>query len=411
MPKRLIAAGALAAILIVVLVWSQQRREPLKVSGYIEADEIRIGSRVGGRVARVQIIEGQTVRTGEPLVELEPFQLREQLAQARGELARAQAELDRVTNGFRTEEIAQAKAKVDQLDALVRKLVKGPRDEDIAAAEKQLELAEAESKLAKLKYQRAESLFAKQAATSDDLDKADTELRVSRAKVDAQQEELNKLKKGTREEELDEARAQLDEANQIWLLRKNGYRDEEKAQARAAVEAATAAVNAIERQLEELVIKAPVDGTVEAVELQPGDLVAANSPAISLMDTTHLWVRAYVPENRLFVKVGDAVSVTVDSYPKERFAGRISFVSRQAEFTPGNVQTPEDRSQQVFRIKVNLESGLDRLRPGMSADVWLEKSPSRSARREPMSQKPFKLNLNFIAISRSALRLAERDGY
>lgn len=373
MPKRLIAAGALAAILIAVLAWSQQRREPLKVSGYIEADEIRIGSRVGGRVARVRIIEGQAVRTGEPLIELEPFQLRELLAQARGELARVQAELDRVTNGFRPEEIAQAKAKHDQLEALVRKLVKGPRDEDIAAAEKQLDLADAELKLAKLKHQRVESLFAKQAATSDDLDKADTELRVARAKMDAQQEELNKLKKGTREEELDEARAQLDEANQIWLLRKDGFRDEEKAQACAAVEAATAAVGIIERQLEELVIKAPVDGTVEAVELQPGELVAANSPAVSLMDTTHLWVRAYVPENRLFVKVGDAVSVSVDSYPNERFAGRLSFVSRQAEFTPGNVQTPEDRSQQVFRVKVELESGLDRLRPGMSADVWLEK--------------------------------------
>ena len=375
MPKRLIAAGIVAASLIALLVWSQQRREPLKVSGYIEADEIRIGSRVGGRVARVRISEGQAVRTGEPLIELEPFQLRELLAQARGELGRAQAELDRAMNGFRPEEIAQAKAKHDQLNALVRKLVKGPRDEDIASAEKMLELAEAESKLAKLKYQRAESLFAKQAATSDDLDKADTELRVARAKVDAQQEEFNKLKKGTREEELDEARALLDEANQVWLLRQRGSRDEDKAQARAAVEAATAAVNIIERQLEELIIKAPVDGTVEAVELQPGDLVAANSPAISLMNTTHLWVRAYVPEDRLSVKVGDAVSVTVDSYPKERFAGKISFVSRQAEFTPGNVQTPEDRSQQVFRIKVTLEAGLDRLRPGMSADVWLEKRP------------------------------------
>lgn len=375
MPKRLFAAAVLAACLIGLLVWSQQRRESLKVSGSIEADEIRIGSRVGGRVAHVRITEGQTVRTGEPLIELEPFQLRELLAQARGELARVQADLDRVTNGFRPEEIAQAKAKYDQLDALVRKLVKGPRDEDIAASQKLLELAEAEWKLAKLKYQRTESLFAKQAASSDDLDKADTELRVAQARLDAQQEDLNKLKKGTREEDLDEARAQLDEANQVWLLRQRGSRDEDKAQARAAVEAATAAVNVIERQLEELVIKAPVDGTVEAVELQPGDLIAANSPAVSLMDTTHLWVRAYVPENRLSVKVGDAVFVTVNSFPNEQFSGRISFVSRQAEFTPGNVQTPEDRSQQVFRIKVNLESGLDRLRPGMSADVTLEKRP------------------------------------
>lgn len=371
MPKRILAAAIVVVCLMGVLVWSQQRRDPLKVSGVIEADEIRLGSRVGGRVARVHVIEGQAVKVGEALVELEPYQLRELLAQARGELARAQADLDRVLNGFRPEEIAQAKAKHQQLDAVVRKLTKGPREEDIAVAEKQLELAQAEFKLAMLKHQRTEDLFAKQAATNDDLDRAATELRVARANVEARQEEFGKLKKGTREEDLDEAKAQLEEANQVWLLRQSGFRAEEKAQARAAVESAAAAVQVIERQLDELVIKAPVEGSIEAVELQPGDLVGANSPAISLMDSSHLWVRAFVPEDRLSVKVGDAVQVTVDSYPGERFAGRISFVSRQAEFTPGNVQTPEDRSQQVFRIKVALEEGLDRLRPGMSADVWL----------------------------------------
>jgi multidrug resistance efflux pump len=373
MPKRLIAAGIVASLLIGVLLWSQQRHEPLKVSGFIEADEIRVGSRVGGRVARVPAVEGQSVKIGDPLVELEPFQFRELLEQARGELGRAQAEYDRVTNGFRPEEIAQAKSKFDQLEATLRKLVKGPRDEDIAAAEKQLELAQAQWKLAKLKHDRLEALFAKQAATPDDLDQAKSEFRVAQAQVDTRQEEFNKLKKGTREEELDEAKAHLEQARQSWLLQQNGFRDEEKAAAKAAVEAASGAVKAIEKQLEELVIKAPVDGTVEAVELQTGDLLAANAPAISLMDTSHLWVRAYLPENRLTVKVGDAVDVTVDSYPREKFAGRVSFVARQAEFTPGNVQTPDDRAKQVFRIKVNLEAGLDRLRPGMSADVWLEK--------------------------------------
>jgi multidrug resistance efflux pump len=373
MPKRALGATVAAVVLISLLVYSQQRHVPLKVSGTIEADEIRIGSRVGGRVARVRAVEGQAVKVGDPLVELEPFQLRELLAQAKAQLGQAQAELERVTNGFRVEEKAQAKAKHDQLDAVVRKLVKGARDEDLATAESQLELAEAQMELAKLRHQRIESLLAKQVAAQEEMDRAVSELRVARAMVTTRREELNKLKTGTREEELDEARAQLEQADQEWQLRKRGYRDEEKAEARAAVEAADAAVRVIERQMEELLIKAPVNGVVEAVELQPGSLVGANSPAISLMDTTHLWVRAYVPEDRLSVKVGDAVSVTVDSYPGEKFAGRITFVSRQAEFTPGNVQTPDDRSQQVFRIKVNLESGLDLLRPGMAADVWLDK--------------------------------------
>ena len=83
-------------------------------------------------------------------------------------------------------------------------------------------------------------------------------------------------------------------------------------------------------------------------------------------------MRAYVPEGRLTIQPGDEVWVAVDPWPDERFRARVGFVSRQAEFTPGNVQTPEERSKQVFRIKVDLAEGLDRLRPGMSADVFLE---------------------------------------
>jgi multidrug resistance efflux pump len=161
MPKRAIGATVAAMLLIGILVYSRNRREPLKVSGYIEADEIRIGSRVGGRVATVRAIEGQAVKAGQPLIELEPFQLREQLTQAQAVLAQAKAELERVNNGFQPEEKAQAKAKVDQLAAVVRKLVKGPQEEDIAAAESQVDLAEAQFELAKLKHQRTETLFAK----------------------------------------------------------------------------------------------------------------------------------------------------------------------------------------------------------------------------------------------------------
>ena len=107
------------------------------------------------------------------------------------------------------------------------------------------------------------------------------------------------------------------------------------------------------------------------IDLQPGDLVAPNAPVLSLLDTGHLWVRAYVPENRLDIQVGQKVPITVDSFPGKTFSGHISFISRQAEFTPNNVQTPEERSKQVFRIKVEIDEGRDVLRPGMTADVVL----------------------------------------
>jgi HlyD family secretion protein len=216
------------------------------------------------------------------------------------------------------------------------------------------------------------------ATTQEDMDQANSEYRVAKASLDVRREEFAKLKNGTRPEELAEAKAQMEEARQVWLMRQNGSRAEEIAEAVAAVAAAEAAKRAIERQIDELIIKAPSDGIVEAVELRPGDLVAANAPVISLMVLKPLWVRAYVPENHLGLKVGDLVDVTVDSFPNERFSGQITFVARQAEFTPGNVQTPEDRSKQVFRIKVTLLSGGDRLRPGMAADLWLEPKTTRS---------------------------------
>ena len=94
---------------------------------------------------------------------------------------------------------------------------------------------------------------------------------------------------------------------------------------------------------------------IDAVDIRPGDLLRPNAPALSLLETDEMWVRAYVPENRLDIANGQKVRVTVDSFPGRDFQGEVTFVSRNAEFTPGNVQTPEERSKQVFRIRVTLD--------------------------------------------------------
>ncbi|UUO09279.1 HlyD family efflux transporter periplasmic adaptor subunit [Blastopirellula sp. J2-11] len=152
---------------------------------------------------------------------------------------------------------------------------------------------------------------------------------------------------------------------------KSGFRTEDIAQAAAAVAAATANVAAIQQRIEELNIVAPNDAIVEALELEPGDLMAPNAPMLTLIDPNKLWVRAYVPENHLNIELGQKLPITVDSFDGE-FQGEITFIARNAEFTPNNVQTPEERSKQVFRIKVTLLDGRDKLRSGMAADVWLE---------------------------------------
>ena len=371
MIKRILAAFVVVGLLGGLLYVSQRRARPAKISGFIEADEIRLGSRLGGRVRQIHVEEGQTVKAGTLLVDLAPFDLEDQRAQAAAQVALRQAELDKLTAGFRPEEIAQAKAKRDELAARLQELEAGPRKETIAAARARLGQAKAEQVYAQASFERIKSTFQKQVATQEELDRATQALDVAKATIQVRQAELAELEAGTRAEDIAMAHAQLEQAEQGWLLQKNGPRKEDIASARAAVEAAQAALKAIDTQIGELRIVAPVDGIIESFELRPGDLVAPNAPAMSMIDPARLWVRAFLPEDFPGVELGQKVQVTVDSYPGRRFAAHVAFIARQAEFTPSNVQTPEKRSQQVFRVKVYLDEGLDVLRPGMPADVWL----------------------------------------
>jgi multidrug resistance efflux pump len=365
---------ALAIVAVALLLWSRRRTEPFYVSGFIEADQIRVGSRVGGRVRDVQAIEGQRVARGDVLLTLEPFDLNERLAQAQATLAARQAELDRLRAGFRPEEIEQARARRDEAQAVLDKLVAGPRPLEIDILQHRLDLAEADLLKAEREYARVGALHEQGQAAQVEMDEAVRALSAARARAAAARDELALAKEGTRAEDIAQARARLAEAQQALALAEKGFRAEEIAQAAANVEAARAAVAAIQQQLEELTLRAPLASVIEAVDLQPGDLVAANAPVISLLITDSLYVRAYLPEARLNVKVGDRIWTRVNAFPGRRFAGHITFVSREAEFTPSNVQTAEKRAELVYRIKVQIDEGRDVLRPGMSADVFLEQT-------------------------------------
>ncbi len=368
-------AGLVLVVVIAagLLTISRLRTSPGHISGFVEADEVRVGSRVGGRVAEVLVAEGESVSPEQVLVRLAPYDLKERLAEAEAQLAARTAVFERLESGLRPEEIAQAQAKVDGLTATVAKLVSGPRAEEIAAATSRLELAKAQLDRAAQSNERLQSLY-KRDATSvsrEDLDRGVEELKVAEANHRVRQEELGLLKHGTRQEEITEARAQLEQATQALQMAKNGYRAEEIAEARAAMDAAKASVAAVKVQIGELEIKSGVHGRVEALELRPGDLVAPGGPVLSILDTERLWVRAYLPENRLDIKVGDELPITVDSYPSQTFVGRVTYLSTQAEFTPRNIQTADERIKQVFRIKVELTDPSHHLHPGMSADLHL----------------------------------------
>jgi HlyD family secretion protein len=340
--------------------------------GRLKPTDVRVGSRIGGRIAVVHVDEGEEVTAGQPLIELQPYDLKERKAQAEQMLAAADAQWRKLTAGFRDAEVEQARAMRDETAAALEELRNGPRPQEIAAAEAQVRLTAAELKKATRDYERIETLFGQKAVDQSDLDESGTKLSVAQATFEDRQEKLDLLKAGTRDEVIEQAEARLRQAEQELALRQAGYRAEEVDEARARRDEANAALAVIGRQLEELTVSAPFDGVVEAVDLRPGDIVPPNAPVVSLLDTGRLYVRAYVPENHLNIRTGQQVKVSVDSFPGERFTGEVTFVARQAEFTPGNVQTPEERSKQVFRIRIELKSDLDRLRPGMAADVHLK---------------------------------------
>jgi multidrug resistance efflux pump len=323
-------------------------------------------------VQRVLVAEGERVTLGQDLVQLEPFDLLQREQQALKTFTSLDAAFRRLASGLRSEEIAQAKARYDQFKARLDLLEAGPRDQEINAAGGRLRVAEAELTLAKRNYERTAQLFQRNAVPREEIDAASEQLEAAEAMVIVRKEELELLKSGTRVEEKREARARVEEAHQAWQLATRGYQEQEIEEAKAARDAAEAALEVVREQKKELTITSPVDGVVEALDLQKGDLAPAGAPVLSVMDDRHMWVRAYVPQNRVGLRIGQQLWVTVDSFADERFAGEVTFIARQAEFTPSNVQTPEERSKQVFRVKVQLKEGLKKLRPGMTADVWLD---------------------------------------
>lgn len=290
------------------------------ISGVIEADDVHVGSKVGGRVLKVTAKEGQGVKAGDVLVLLEPYELKASLAESQASLRQAEAKLAELTVGYRREEIDQAKA-------------------DWLAAKAQHGNAE------KL-HRRMKDLIERKLIAHQEYDDAEAKAEEAEQKMKSAKERYDLLLAGARQEEI--------------------------AQARASVEMARARVQLLKTQLDETIVRSPVDAVVEVLDLEPGDLVGAGKPVATLLRTNSLWVRAYLPEKRLgYVQPGLKARVRVDSFPQKNFSGTVRRIHRQAEFTPRNVQTTEERVLQVFQTEVVIDDPDRVLRPGMNADVFI----------------------------------------
>jgi multidrug resistance efflux pump len=349
-------------------------RKPYEWSGTIEARTISVGSRVGGRVKEVLLREGDSVQAGQALVTFEPGDYPAQLIQANAQLVSWQANLEKLKQGARPEELAEARARAATAKAALDQAVAGTRPEEIAAAEARLAVQEVAVEKAKLNAERVHALDRTGATARVDVDNADMELKGALALRDALKHQTDELKNGSRRTEVAQARAREMEQAALSRLVAAGSRTEDLKAAQAQVDGAQGRVDQIMVMLDELTVRAPLAARVEALDLRPGDILAPNATAAILLEEKQLFVRIYVPETRLGqVKVGQLVPILVDSFPDQRFQGVVEHINGVGEYSPRNLQTADERADQVFATRVGLKSGFEQLRAGMAAFIQVPK--------------------------------------
>ncbi len=349
-------------------------RKPYEWSGTVEARTISVGSRAGGRVKEILAREGEQVQAGQALLLLEPGDYPAQLMQAKAQLAQWQANLEKLQQGARPEELAEARARAMTAKAALAQAVAGSRPEEVAASEAHLAVQEVAVEKAKLNADRAHALERTGATARVDVDNADMELKGAIALRDAMQHQLQELKNGSRRTEVAQAQARDMEQTASARLVAAGSRTEDLKAAQALVDGAQGRVDQILVMMDELMVKAPLPARIEALDLRPGDILAPNATAAVLLEEKQLFVRIHVPETLLgHVKLGQAVPVSVDSFPDQRFQGVVEHINGVGEYSPRNLQTADERADQVFATRVGLRSGFDQLRAGMAAFIQVPK--------------------------------------
>jgi len=376
--KTLFVSLLALTLLGVVAAWKYlSARTPsntLTLSGTIEADEIHVGSKVGGRIEAVLVKEGQEIKQGEAIVRFERFDLDAKRADAAAAVAAAEANLQKMLNWSRPEELAQAKAQAEAAWMTLEQARNGPRKQEIDSARGEVDAANADLEVARSTLARIERLVASGIQSRQDYDEAKAAYDRAKGRRESAQKKLEELLAGTRWEEVSRAEREYNRAAANLKLVQHGARKEDIDTAKAQLERARATLQQIDKQLAELEVTAPADAFVEVLQVRPGDLINPNSAVATLVEIDRLWVRVYVPEPELGnVQLGKDVSIVVDTFRGQSFRGRIEEIASRGEFTPRNVQTRDERSHQVFGVRVRLDNSSRKLRAGMAADVTITK--------------------------------------
>jgi multidrug resistance efflux pump len=376
MARKLVLTGigviAAAAVALGCYWYFGQRESVLRLPGTVEVQEVRLGSKVGGRVAEVLIREGDLAQPGQLLVRFEAPELEAQREQWVARVQAMSAALDRARNGARPEEKEAADAAAEAAQATYERLKSGSRVEEIRQAEAELKREEASLVVARQEFNRDDWLLSRNAGKQTDYDSTQAEYARSAARVAAARAYLDLLVAGSRKEDIHEAEAEWKRARANALLLRNGNRSEDIAQAEAALAEARGKLHEIEAQLQEAAVRAPEQAVVEVLGVRKGDVVTPNQTILRVLRADDLWVKVYVPETELGrVRLGQTVAAAIDSYPNQYFEGTVTQIAAESEFTPRNVQSADERRHQVFGVKVRVANPDGVFKSGMAAEVLL----------------------------------------
>jgi multidrug resistance efflux pump len=373
--KRIIIISVVVVVvaLAATAAFSWIRPKNLRASGTVEARNIHVGSKVGGRIEKVLVKEGDFVEAGAVLVTFEDREVTAALQDAQGALDQARANYEMLTRGYRPEDVAEARANADQARSAYEAFEKGYRQEQVAQVQADVDRAQAQAVNAERNYKRAKELSAEGVFSRQQLDDATAERDAAQAQLRNAEQHFNEFNTGYRREDVATAKAKFEQTDAARKRAEHGYRPEEIAAAKAQYERAQASLLDAQTKYRERQVIAPTAAAVEVLDVRPGDLIAPNAPIALLLERDQIYVRVFIPETQFgLIQLGQPAELKVDAFPRRTFRATVEQINQKAEYLPRNVQTREERAHQVVGVKLRIDDPERLIRAGMSADVAMK---------------------------------------
>lgn len=357
------------------------------VSGNIELTEVNIAFKTAGRLIERNVDEGDAVKKGRILARLDRDQLNAQRERESAGLESSQSQLAQAGTSIEWQkatlagDIETKRADVAAAEARLSELKNGARPQEKLDAQAAVDAAQAALDRARKDWDRAQTLYKNDDISTAQFDQFRNQWESAEAQVKSARERQALVLAGPRVEQINAQQATVErargalkmaEANSLEIKR----REQELVTRRAEIGRSKASLALIDTQLSDTVAASPVDGVVLVKAADVGEVLAPGTTVVTVGDIDHPWLRGYVNETDLGkVKIGSKVRVTTDSYPGKVYNGRITFISSEAEFTPKQIQTKQERVKLVYRVKIELDNPQHELKSNMPADAEIVLEP------------------------------------